>query len=351
NDTDVQRGASAALGNLAVNVENKVLIVKLGGLEPLIRRMQSPNIDVQCNAVGCLTNLASHDENKTEIARSGALIPLVQLAHSEDIRVQRNAVGSLLNMTHTNENRQQLVNAGATPVLVNLLTSPDTDIQYYCTTALSNIAVDSSNRSEFLMTEPELVQRLVGLMDNPSLKIQRQAASALRNLASDEKYQIDIVEAGGLIPLLRLINSGDSELILPAVACIRNLSINSQNESPLIGEGFLDVLSSILSMEENEEIQGHGVSTLRNLAASSQEKQVQVVQSGAIQKMKDLIMHVSPDIQSEMTACIAILARSEELKPRLLEMGICEVLIPLTRSSSTKIQVNSGGAIANLATK
>ncbi|KAG8781048.1 Vacuolar protein 8, partial [Serendipita sp. 397] len=161
NDTDVQRGASAALGNLAVNIENKVLIVKLGGLEPLIRRMQSPNIDVQCNAVGCLTNLASHDENKTEIARSGALIPLVQLAHSEDIRVQRNAVGSLLNMTHTNENRQQLVNAGATPVLVNLLTSPDTDIQYYCTTALSNIAVDSSNRSEFLMTEPELVQRLV----------------------------------------------------------------------------------------------------------------------------------------------------------------------------------------------
>ncbi|KAG8843697.1 Vacuolar protein 8, partial [Serendipita sp. 411] len=213
------------------------------------------------------------DENKTEIARSGALIPLVQLAHSEDIRVQRNAVGSLLNMTHTNENRQQLVNAGATPVLVNLLTSPDTDIQYYCTTALSNIAVDSSNRSEFLMTEPELVQRLVGLMDNPSLKIQRQAASALRNLASDEKYQIDIVEAGGLIPLLRLINSGDSELILPAVACIRNLSINSQNESPLIGEGFLDVLSSILLMQENEEIQGHGVSTLRNLAASSQEKQ------------------------------------------------------------------------------
>jgi hypothetical protein len=40
--------------------ENKLLIVKLGGLEPLIRQMLSPNVEVQCNAVGCVTNLATH---------------------------------------------------------------------------------------------------------------------------------------------------------------------------------------------------------------------------------------------------------------------------------------------------
>lgn len=78
-DTEVQRAASAALGNLAVNreslvfsvtwhpidasspsAENKLLIVRLGGLEPLIRQMLSPNVEVQCNAVGCITNLATH---------------------------------------------------------------------------------------------------------------------------------------------------------------------------------------------------------------------------------------------------------------------------------------------------
>lgn len=77
-DTEVQRAASAALGNLAVNstfcscflhpahaddtpsADNKLLIVKLGGLEPLIKQMLSPNVEVQCNAVGCVTNLATH---------------------------------------------------------------------------------------------------------------------------------------------------------------------------------------------------------------------------------------------------------------------------------------------------
>lgn len=79
-DAEVQRAASAALGNLAVNskkgtmppqyftninifvADNKLLIVKLGGLEPLIRQMLSPNVEVQCNAVGCVTNLATHGD-------------------------------------------------------------------------------------------------------------------------------------------------------------------------------------------------------------------------------------------------------------------------------------------------
>jgi len=43
--------------------ENKLLIVSLGGLEPLIRQMLSPNVEVQCNAVGCVTNLATHGES------------------------------------------------------------------------------------------------------------------------------------------------------------------------------------------------------------------------------------------------------------------------------------------------
>ncbi len=81
--------------------ENKVSIVALGGLSPLIRQMMSPNVEVQCNAVGCITNLATHEDNKAKIARSGALGPLTRLAKSKDPRVQRNATGALLNMTHS----------------------------------------------------------------------------------------------------------------------------------------------------------------------------------------------------------------------------------------------------------
>ncbi|PWN50315.1 putative VAC8-vacuolar membrane protein required for the cytoplasm-to-vacuole targeting [Violaceomyces palustris] len=350
-DVEVQRAASAALGNLAVNAENKLLIVKLGGLEPLIRQMLSPNVEVQCNAVGCITNLATHDDNKTKIAKSGALVPLTRLARSKDMRVQRNATGALLNMTHSDENRQQLVNAGAIPVLVGLLGSSDTDVQYYCTTALSNIAVDSANRKKLAQTEPRLVQNLIGLMESSSLKVQCQSALALRNLASDEKYQIEIVRSNGLPPLLRLLRSSFLPLILSAAACVRNVSIHPLNESPIIDAGFLHPLIDLLSHEDNEEIQCHAISTLRNLAASSERNKTAIVEAGAVERIKELVLNVPLSVQSEMTACAAVLALSEDLKPQLLEMGICEVLIPLTASPSVEVQGNSAAALGNLSSK
>ncbi|PWN28683.1 putative VAC8-vacuolar membrane protein required for the cytoplasm-to-vacuole targeting [Jaminaea rosea] len=350
-DVEVQRAASAALGNLAVNSENKLLIVKLGGLEPLIRQMLSPNVEVQCNAVGCITNLATHDDNKTKIAKSGALVPLTRLARSKDMRVQRNATGALLNMTHSDENRQQLVNAGAIPVLVGLLGSSDTDVQYYCTTALSNIAVDAANRRKLAQGEPRLVQNLIGLMESSSLKVQCQAALALRNLASDEKYQIEIVRSNGLPPLLRLLRSSFLPLILSAAACVRNVSIHPLNESPIIDAGFLHPLIDLLSHEDNEEIQCHSISTLRNLAASSERNKTAIVEAGAVERIKDLVLSVPLSVQSEMTACLAVLALSDDLKPQLLEMGICHVLIPLTASPSVEVQGNSAAALGNLSSK
>jgi hypothetical protein len=42
---------------------------------------------------------------------------------------------------------------------------------------------------------------------------------------------------------------------------------------------------------------------------------------------------------------------TEELKPQLLEMGICDVLIPLTNSSSIEVQGNSAAALGNLTSK
>jgi vacuolar protein 8 len=351
NDTEVQRAASAALGNLAVNTENKVKIVELGGLIPLIKQMNSPNVEVQCNAVGCITNLATHEENKAKIAKSGALGPLTRLAKSKDMRVQRNATGALLNMTHSDENRQHLVAAGAIPVLVFLLGSQDVDVQYYCTTALSNIAVDAVNRKRLAQTEPRLVHSLVTLMDSPSPKVQCQSALALRNLASDERYQLEIVRSKGLSPLLRLLKSSYLPLVLSAVACVRNISIHPSNESPIIEAGFLTPLVELLGSTENEEIQCHAISTLRNLAASSDRNKELVLQAGAVKKCMELILSVPLAVQGEMTAAIAVLALSDELKGRLLELGVLAVLVQLTESEGVEVRGNSAAAVGNLSSK
>lgn len=123
------------------------------------------------------------------------------------------------------------------------------------------------------------------------------------------------------------------------------------NESPIIEAGFLKPLVDLLGSTDNEEIQCHAISTLRNLAASSDRNKALVLEAGAVQKCKQLVLDVPVTVQSEMTAAIAVLALSDELKTHLLDLGVFDVLIPLTQSSSIEVQGNSAAALGNLSSK
>ena len=69
-------------------------------------------------------------------------------------------------------------------------------------------------------------------------------------------------------------------------------------------------LINLLSFKDNEEVQCHAISTLRNLAASSEKNKLEIVKAGAVQSIKELVLEVPMNVQSEMTACIAVLALS-----------------------------------------
>ncbi|KAJ2362713.1 Vacuolar protein 8, partial [Coemansia sp. RSA 2610] len=350
---NVQHGASAAMGNLAVNVENKLLIVRMGGLEPLIRQMLSPNIDAQINSVGCITNLATAEENKMVIAKSGALLPLTRLARSRDLRVQRNAAGALLNMTHSAEHRQQLIGAGAVPVLVELLASDDSELQYYATTALSNIAVDDSGRQLLWDTQPVLVDALIRFIDTSTIKVQCQAILTLRNLASDDQYQIQIVEKGGLESLLPLLQSEYDPLVISASACLRNLSIHPDNEKHILDSGILPCLVHLITESGNEEVQCHVISALRNLVANNDADKSMFAESGLFDHMKAVLL--SPDasdaVVGEMVAALNVFVLDESLWPYIIDDGFLELLIPLTRSPLVELQYNACVTISSLAGK
>jgi vacuolar protein 8 len=71
-------------------------------------------------------------------------------------------------------------------------------------------------------------------------------------------------------------------------------------------------LIELLSFDENEEVQCHAISTLRNLAASSERNKGAIVEAHAVERIKDLVLGVPLAVQSEMTACVAVLALSGE---------------------------------------
>ena len=107
---------------------------------------------------------------------------------------------------------------------------------------------------------------------------------------------------------MRLLRSRVPQIVLAAVACIRNISIHPSNETPIVQCGFLEPLLELL-LYDSEEIQCHAMSTLRNLV-SSDENKLAVVKVGAVEKIGGLLRlpNLALSVQSEMTACLAVLA-------------------------------------------
>ncbi|KAJ2711334.1 Vacuolar protein 8 [Coemansia spiralis] len=349
--TDVQQGASLALGNLITVAENKRLVVAMGGLAMLVRQMMSPSTDAQINSVGCITNLAADEENKLAIAQSGALVPLTRLARSRDVRVQRNATGALLNMTHRAELRQLLVEAGAVAALADLLDAADEETQYYAITAISNIAVDAAGRGALWDAAQGLVGMLLHVIAAPNIRIQAQVALTLRNLASDERYQESIVALGGLDALAPLLQSSYTALVLSAAACLRNLSIHPANEEPIVGAGLLPELMDLAAQTEQPELQCHAIASVRNLVANSGTDKQVYVDAGLFGSLRALLgsSDTHRAVLCEVVAAFSVLALNDQLWRPVVEQDFCRLLVGALHAQSMDTEYNACLAIGTLA--
>lgn len=361
-DIDVQKTSSLALSNLALHgpVDNKLVVVKAGALQPLVILLSSEDKEVQCNACGCITTLATLESNKVEIVKSGAIPPLLVLTSSSSTaQVKRNATGALLNLTHIENNRQRLVEAGAIAVFTRLLGSQDSEILFYSTAALSNLAVNVDHRREIMANGggDKVLRHLISLMSGAIEKVQCQACLAVRNLASDSDNQQLIVRLGGLRALVPLLASGDVETVNAAVAALRNISICKGNEVPIVESGALHQLKKLVSFPNQIEIQCHSAGTIRNLAAEDQT--MPIVESGCLDALAERLCELgtspqtaSDEMLTEVSGAIAILAGQPFVRKKIMALfdgNFYRTALSLTNSSYIEVQYNCAGIIGHLA--
>ena len=78
----------------------------------------------------------------------------------------------------------------------------------------------------------------------------------------------------------------------------------------MIEAGFLQPLIDLLEFKDNEKVQYRAISTLGNLAVSSEKNRWAIIEAGAIRSIKELVSEVPMNVQRKMTACVADLALS-----------------------------------------
>lgn len=124
----VQQNAAAYIQHLCFNNDPiKKKVRDLGGIPPLVRLLDHPELEVQLNACGALRNLSfgsNNDGNKIEIKKCEGVPAVVRLVRAADsLAIREQATGTLWNLSAHPDLKGQLLELGLEP-LVNMIIIP-----------------------------------------------------------------------------------------------------------------------------------------------------------------------------------------------------------------------------------
>eukprot|EP00253_Pinus_taeda_P004337 PITA_04337 len=205
--TELQRNAAAQLRLYAKNnMENRIMIAKVGAVKPLVSLLHSVDPLTQENAVTALLNLSLYENNKFEITEAGAIKPLIHVLKSGTSTAKENAACTLLSLSLIEDNKVTIGASGAIPPLVALLINGSLRGKKDAATTLYTLSSLRENKEKAIRAG--VIRPLVDLMAEPSTGMVDKSAVLLGNLASIPEGKTVIVDEGGIPVLVEVVEVG-----------------------------------------------------------------------------------------------------------------------------------------------
>lgn len=206
----VQTNAAAAIVNLSLEKVNKVKIVRLGIVPPLIDVLKGGFSEAQEHAAGALFSLAVEDDNRTAIGVLGALEPLLHALRSESERTRNDSALALYNLSLIQSNRVKMIKLGAVTILLSLLENDD--VAERVLLVLCNMARWVEGKS--IMLHYNAVESLVEMLRKVDTESTREnCVAALYSLSQGNmRFKGLAIECGAGEVLSEILNKKVSQL-------------------------------------------------------------------------------------------------------------------------------------------
>ena len=355
-DTNVataQEFAAASLAELALLPDSRTTIVMTGGIIPFVALLREGRNDGKKFAASALARLAhEQDETAAEIARAGAVSPLVGLLNGDrGDAAQEEAAGALYELAANAGNRIAITDCDGIGPLVVLLGCSNPRTREHAEGGLVRLSIENSNRVL-------IIKQLVGMLYESG---KEQAAAALANLASDsDGNRVSIVEAGGIRPLLELLDSASSvkakENALTAITHLGQRSLERQDAIAEAG-GIPLVVDVLVTASSNvKETSMIGLCSLAAdavsaLSKNNQSNQLGASEAGAIPPLVAMLGSPQPEMQATAAGAISALSRDHlENQAAVARTGAIAPLCTNVRDGSPETKERSASALWALAT-
>ncbi|XP_050527455.1 uncharacterized protein LOC126897702 isoform X2 [Daktulosphaira vitifoliae] len=185
---------------------------------------------------------------------------LLKLMGSRNVQVLEKVLVTVSNLATFTPNQEVMREAGYLSQLQQLIYHPEESVQITALVALGNLALNKNNAKEMKETIPVLLA-LMKMMESD--EIIYNCLSALTNIAVFHIWHSELQPA--IHALYSLLESKNPKVVLQCLKLLINLSCNDNMIPHLLGGQAPKKLSSMLSLNENEDILLRLVTLFSNL--------------------------------------------------------------------------------------
>ena len=345
--TEARKCAANALAELASLSKNSTAIVAAGGIRPLVQLLIEGDDEGKQCASAALARLATGNrQTAADIATAGAIVPLVDLLRGScGDAAQQEAAGALFALADDNNNRVAITDAGGIGPLVTLLGSSNERSRQHAKGVLVRLSIESANRAI-------IIKELVGMLVDSEASAQEQAAAALANLASETaENRVSIVDAGGISPLLKLLENGSPLAKENSMAAIAKLAYNSETiQRNIAAAGGIPLLAGALAASSNAKelianwkLFSLAAEAMSQLALGNRENQIEILKEGAVGPLVAMLGAPIAELQANAAECLGNLSYGNfDNQAAIARTGAIAPLCTLVREGADEDDNNPG---------
>ncbi|XP_061096444.1 armadillo repeat-containing protein 3 [Conger conger] len=243
---EVQMNAATAISRAAQNSENKRILHEHNVEKALVSMLAVDHDGVRtatCRTVAAMSeNLACRDTFR----HLEGIRPIVLLLSSESAEVREAAALALTSLTSSNQlNAYAVYEAEGDKFLVQLLQDRCQGAVAHAAAVLTNMAAQEALRCSALAHGA--IRALVEPLRAANTRVAASTTLAVAALVCDAEGRADLRDAGGLAPLIKLLNSNNAEVRSNACWAVRVCASDEPTAIEMCKLGALEILQEVNS--------------------------------------------------------------------------------------------------------
>ena len=271
NQLDFQRAAAAAFASMSLNQTGKSLILRKGGIKPILKLCIHLDLPVRRDAIFCIANFAASPDYRQYIVKEGG-VEIIKAATTanQNTEILRDASRAMSSFSMDTATKGIMISHDVPKVLCKLAKSPDSSTQRFAALALCNVCWGTREQKE-LVAKQGVLRVLLFLLRFPDLEVERCASLAIAALSlGSDRNKAEVIDNGFVRPLIDTITYPDTRMRQCALLALNGIALGESMETKdcVFKENCLASLLALIKSEDDESIHA-GLYLLGTLAENT----------------------------------------------------------------------------------